>query len=321
MLTLRVFLLDLLALVDEGGRRWVLLPNAINGGVRDDGTPIDRHFPMALFDTEAVNGGDWEDLKDELGLEGDRPGTAWRLNREEVLLPDPVQPGFQEVNVASGSALPDPQTSGDISWVPQVNDQVDPACIVPGPLVQTDKILARARLLGGRFRTAAFARVRSPNFEAGEVRPFVFGLQPPQSANGARALADRLLVEYEVDVPNDDPRIMVKARSFDAEGEEREIELRPRNGGSVVNVLLANVSPLLPQQRAQTTGFHFHLYYDLAANPRASARRHIPFVAPGNVGIRPGLVTLPLPDAFENAFRNPIGVVEHKICTFVRLAA
>jgi hypothetical protein len=323
MLTLRVFLLDLLALVDEGGRRWVLLPNATEGGVRDDGTPIDRHFPMALFETGAVNEGDWPILKQELGLQGDRHGTAWRLNREDFLLPDPPQPGvFEETDAAGGHALPDPQTASDVSWIPRLNAQVNPACIVPGPPVQTNKILARAPLLGGHFRTAAFARVRSPNFAAGEVRPFSFGLAPPQGENGARALADRLLLEYEVNAPS----IVVRARSFDLDPQSgqpktREIELPPLNGSSVVNVLLANVSPLQPQQRADKAGFHFHLYYDLAADPPASAQRPIPFVAPGNAGIRPGLVTLTMPATFENAFRNPIGGFENKICTFARLTA
>jgi hypothetical protein len=328
MLELRIFILDLMTIVDQGSRRWVLFPNAVAGAVRDDGAgnnvTIDKHFPMALFDTDDVNAGDWPILKQELGLAGDRHGFAWRLDREEILLPATSSTAFEEVAsaTATAQAIPDQGSARDVSWIPLLDVQVDAACIAGAPPIATNKIIARTLLTGGTFQTASFARVRSPQFAAGEVRPFAFSLNPPQNGDGARAIADRLLAI----VPVDSDRVLIRTRSFDLDNEgrekiTREIELRPRSSDPVVNVLLANVSPMDVPQQIQTSGLHFHLYYDLAANPPVSSQRPIPFLAPGTTGIRPGLVTLAMPAVFENAFRHPIGLFEHKICTTPRMLA
>lgn len=331
MVTLRVFLLDLLAVVDEGARKWVLLPNAVNRGRTPD-DPVEPHFPMFLFERDDLNGGDWPELKSKLGLQGFRPGTAWLLDREEIVFPAPAQAGFSPAfqGVPAGDLPANPAEARSLAWIPSLtdlapgHDRVDPACLTSP--VQTPKIVARASFTGGTFRTASFTKIRSDFRDLGEILPYQFKVPPGDAPVGpVKAMTDRLVVE--VPVVGDTVTIRTVPFAVDRRRprEGREVNLSP-NGQGIVNVLLANVSPASPNFRARDRGLHFDAYYDLAAEPLAQEARSLPFVARNghlarDPAVEPLDVEVELPATFLDAFRNPIGVFENRICTVARMAA
>ncbi len=331
MVTLRVFLLDLLAVVDQGDRKWVLLPNAVGRG-QMPGDPVDSHFPMFLFERDDLNGGDWPELKRKLGLQGFRPGTAWLLDHEEIVFPAPAQPGFD--NAFNGNPAGDLPANRDearsISWMPSLasiapgNDRVDPACLASP--VRTSKIIARTSFTGGSFRTAGFTKIDSAFRAEGEIVPFEFKSAPDAAAQGPRrAMADRLVVE----VPIDGDTVTVETVPFGGDRRRprqgRTVVLKP-NAQGIVNVLLANVSPAIPDTRPRDRGLHFDAYYDLVKDSVDRADRRIPFVfrnghVPGPPKVEPLEVEIELPALFQEAFRNPIGVFEKRICTVAQMTA
>lgn len=329
MVTLRVFLLDLLVIVDQGDRKWVLLPDAVGRG-QTPGDPVEPHFPMFLFERDDLRGGDWPELKRRLGLQGFRPGTAWLLDHEEIVFPDPAQPGFD--NAFNGNPAGELPANADearsLSWMPDLarlapGNPVDPACLASP--VRTAKLIARTSFTGGSLRTAAFTKIESEFLAEGEIVPFEFKAGPDAAAQGPRrALADRLVME----VPIDGDAVTVKTVPFDG-GRRRQgrlVRLTPNEQG-IVNVLLANVSPATPDPtRPLDRGPHFHAYYDLFQNPVPRADQRIPFVfrnghVPGPPALNPLDVEIELPALFKQAFRNPIGVFENRICTVPQMTA
>lgn len=317
MLTLRIFMIDLIAFVPDGGGLWALLPEARKEKVLNE-TTIESHFPVVLFDTDEEDAGDWDEVKPKLNLFGERRGRIWLLEREEVrisaqILSDPLTLG---ANTPPG-VLPNSGSREDAAWIPRMQNiapaaaQVDPACLASP--TNTNRIVARMRIPAGLLRTVRFAGTRTPS----RIRPFTFRTGASTPAIGsARAIADAVVVDLRVG----DSAVVFESVGLEDGAPRRQFTLTPRGNSRVVNVLLGNLSPLNPAQPDETSGPHFARYYDLSA--QAVQQRPIPFVEPNGGFVQSIKVnTRKTPLFLRQIHQARLGAINRQICTFAMLSA
>lgn len=319
MFTLRVFFLDLLAFVPHPEGMWVLLPDGREGGVRHDGTVIERHFPVVLFDTKQRNESDWPTVKARLKLEGDRIGEIWALEREEVRISSETKVLSRGIEMASGnpgSTLPSEIDRSDFSWIPNMeiiapeSAQIDPECLAMP--VQTEKLISRMWIPGGRLNTCRFAGRKLVNHPA-EVIPFEFKADDHSAARGpAHAIADLAVVEIDIE----GECVSIEAVPFGSDNIARSIKLHPCQGA--VDILLANLSPVSGEDNFRS-GPHFELYYSLAKEGVNMGL--VPFAVHNGSAVAASIVNGSVPLFLEEVSEFRPGGISRQICTFAKFRA
>ena len=290
MSELRIYFVDLIAfvpVVDDSV--WVLLPEARQPILASDGmTTIDPHYPVVLFDFKNPNGEDWPQIHNLLNLTPP-PGqhVAWLLNRQELRISVPANPPVQRPGTGPGATgLPTSTDWTDFTWVPDLAFQgipakVDPDCLRPAGngsgQTPSAKIVARLHLETGGLTTFQFVKRPEPLDPQNllvprlELKPLVGG----PASGPLRACADVAVAT----IPFTGPTIEVSAVNLDT-GQPvpgRTIQLTPT--GSVVSLLLGNLSPESATGYGPRYGVHFERYYDLL--PVRPLQLPIPHLDPG----------------------------------------
>lgn len=266
MAQLRVFLLDLMAMVHREGETWMILPD-------ERAQPRSLvHYPIVLFDADPEAGNDWKTIKELLSLNPPKDDKhAWLLDKEDIVIPaqsiaSPLIRAAQ--NIGPQDIYPTSANARSLEWVPKLND-VRPGGPPFDPSLTAAHIpaaaAARLCLHQGVLKTATFVKVIKSS-DAREIMAVNFnagaGVVLPQE----RAVAEMLVATIHLDGNS------VEIGAAKNGSITRSFTLRATPGQEFVNMLVANLSPIMPDNptthsHINEDGSHFNLYYGLTNPP------------------------------------------------------
>lgn len=323
MSELRIYFADLLAFVAAADGFHVLLPDARLPSTATDGSIIDPHYPVVLFDLPNQGASEWQQIHQLLKLT-DPIGNheAWLLDRQELTIAGaPALP--VQASGAAASGLPNVNNKNNFTWVPDlatlgVNSRVDPGCLLPAGVSATglrpsSKIVSRLHIERGALTTFQFVK-RS-------LTTFPFSLRLPalefKALGGStvvgptRACADVVLAN----IPFSGSSVTLAAVDLDTGSTIRSITLTTSPSG-LVNVFVGNLSPEVPAGPVPLAGAHFERYYDLLASPAPS--RFVPHIVSGFPGpgthVSPTGINGNLPTFIRSALQVPFSGFNGPIC-------
>lgn len=333
MAKLCIYFVDLIAFVQNSdGSYWVLMPDARRPSTASDGSQIDAHHPVVLFEIPDRGDSDWPRIHQLLHLEDPvSKHQAWLLERQELRIRISSPAGVQAPGTSS-VGLPTQSDNIHFTWVPDlaamgIDAKVHPDCLVslparPGESPPSPKIVSRLRLESGTLATFQFVRAKenhvlppAPKIPKLEFRPLGGGSPIGQE----RACADVAVI----DIPLVVPEVVIEAIDMDNDGAVlRSIPLAPAPGaGDVINLLLGNLSPD-PETPPPPAGVHFERYYDLLETP--PAQRPVPqlvagFSADSTTYTEPAGINSDFPIFIITALQVDFSGLNPPICSIVKL--
>jgi hypothetical protein len=300
--SLRIFMVDLMAFAFNGSDLWALLPDGRQG---DPLHNIPKHWPVLVFKDGSGNPGDWTQIVNLLGLNTPQLGdTAWLLHQEDISIRFSGTPAPNTAAMGSivGSQLPNAANHASFAWVPGMSD-VSPAnaVLADGMFGSSlpSGVVARMELPPGTVpETFAFSKFGNG---AGGFDIFPFTFTPGNTF--LRALADVVVARYQVNGP-----ITISSTNLG-----RTTTFTPAKD---TDILLANLSPMPSGPNADPHGYHFRMYYGLCKNATPGP---IPLLQANQGSEAPGGIEDQEPPIIEEVSEAPIvGSYGRPICTFVQ---
>jgi hypothetical protein len=332
MSKLRIFFADLIAFVQNAdGSYWVLLPEARLPSKASDGSPIEAHHPVVLFDLGDQGTSDWPNVHKVLKLNGTPTNNeAWQLGRRELqILVAPSLPVSAPGTATSG--LPTVANRTDFTWVPDlaamgIEAKVHPDCFLPvgpppaGGRLPSAKITARLRLTAGTLTTFQFVRFEEPSVTKRLWIPALEfkDLGGSTTSGLKRACADLVVAEIPLSAPS---VVTVTAVSLDDGTTARTHSFSVTEASDDIDLLVGNLAPE-PPWPPPPMGLHFERCYDiLQATPPSRPIPHVVagFPAASGSSVDPGGINGNLPSFIARALQVPFSGFNGPICSMVKL--
>jgi subtilase family protein len=329
MFTLRLFVMGLVALVpsDDSKDLMLVLQNASHVGTHP-------HVPVLVCDPQQSNcrmsdRNEWAEIVQALNLDVSGKGAGLMLKGEEISLLGPI-PGELRVQRGRerhwwhkfiGICPTELLQAADVDWVPAIPEFDPSAGVIDESHLNSPsqkQIAALLPLVGvkGVMMSYHYPALRE------EHRAYVHSLTFKTKGSGVpmravrQAAPDVALIELQIK----DPKVRIELRSF--AGATRYLELAPRPGGRVVDLLLGNLTPLggmgAPIQNDSILE-HFNLYYRLSEV--APDRPKLPHIGDRRVDANRVARELPSVIRLVSRQRGAAGGVDRPVCTkaeFVR---
>lgn len=305
MITLRIFLMGLVALVPQEvrGRRTmtVLLQDAQHGS--------HKHIPVLIYEEKRrvcepmpnCQIGDGNKIARLLNR-GERSSPGLLLKGVDIEVQNADTGGMRLLENAYkkrfyhswlGVVPRTAQAGNDFGWVPRMED------VVPGShKVRCDVLTAPAGKLAGKLLLQGG---HLSSFGLVDVRGFVRSLtfKKPGSVGPLRgekhALGDTAVVDLKVC----GDEVVIKLKPF-ADGEPQTLTLKPDHGLDTVEILLGNLTPLVKKVDRSKPAEHFALYTELSANPKTPQEIKIPHLGWRRMKIRRTAIEVATPEVIRS---------------------